>query len=454
MTENQWEQLLNAIEQEECILLLGPGISTMSKNGKTLPLTAAFAEELAVGGELKNTLQKRKKDFEADKIHDLSYIAERYLTIPGVTESYPARLAKDFYERHAEVTDVHRFLASLPFSLIINTSPDKLMIEAYREAGKEYIFDYYHFRDTRIRKLAEPERNETVIYNIFGSLAEEDDYKSVLVSERDCIKFATKVAQNNPPIPEFIKSKFVKSNPKSYLLVGFDYEKWYLKILFDSLEIKQHSQNHAIYSPKTAAFPVSKVNQQFFAEALRFHFVDKKIGEFTTELKDLYAATFGLNSVPEPPENPLKVVLINALEDDEMKTELLKYIGVLEQNGYIRIWHSGDILASTHIPTAFTSQLQQADIIMPLLSSDFFSQDEFYEPTEIAFERHSNPLESARLVPVVLRSCMWKDTPFKTIPNTLPDGGKPVKSWSWNPKEEAYKNVAEGLKKVVYEMLR
>ena len=212
MTNEQWEQLLNAIEQEECILLLGPGISTMSKNGKVLPLTAAFAEELAVGEELKVNLKKKNKDFEADKIHDLSYIAERYLTIPGTTESYPARLARDFYERHAKVTDIHRFLASLPFSLIINTSPDKLMVEAYKEAGKDFIFDYYHFRDTRIRKLAEPEQSETVIYNIFGSIAEEDDYKSVLISERDCIKFATKVAQNNPPIPEYIKSKFQCKN--------------------------------------------------------------------------------------------------------------------------------------------------------------------------------------------------------------------------------------------------
>ncbi|MFK7905319.1 MAG: SIR2 family protein [Chitinophagales bacterium] len=443
MTNEQWEQLLNAIEQEECILFLGPGVSTIQKEGKELPLTAAFAEELA------GILEEKNKEFEAEKVHDLSYIAERFLTLAGTTESYPARLAKDFYEQHAQVTDVHRFLASLPFSMIINTSPDKLIVEAYKEAGKEFVFDYYHFRDTRIRKIDEPERQETVIYNIFGSV--ENDYKSILVSERDSIKFATKVAQNNPQIPEFIKSKFVKTNPKSYLLVGFDYEKWHLKILFDSFEIKQHSQNHAIYTPETAAFPVSKANQQFFAEALHFHFVDKKMGEFTTELKDLYAETFGLNSEPEPPEHPLKVVLIGAIEDKLMKEELLKYIGILEQNGYIDIWHSGKILASTHIQNTFEARLKEADIVLPLLSSDFFNTDEFFEAIEIAFERQAN--QSARVVPVVLRSCMWKDTPFKKMPDVLPDGGKPIKSWSWNPKEEAYKNVAEGLKRVVYEIL-
>ncbi len=121
MTHEQWEQLLNAIEQEECILFLGPGVSTPQKNGKNMPLTAAFAEKLA------KVLVKKNKEFEANKINDLSYIAERFLTIPGTTESYPARLAKDFYKEHAQITEVHRFLASLPFSLIINTSPDKLI---------------------------------------------------------------------------------------------------------------------------------------------------------------------------------------------------------------------------------------------------------------------------------------------------------------------------------------
>ncbi|MEZ4886647.1 MAG: hypothetical protein R3E32_18105 [Chitinophagales bacterium] len=96
MNSDQWQQLIKAIEQRECILLLGPGISTMQKGGEEMPLTTGFSHELA------KKLKENDTAYEADKINDLSYIAERYLTIPNATETDPAYLANKFFKKHTD----------------------------------------------------------------------------------------------------------------------------------------------------------------------------------------------------------------------------------------------------------------------------------------------------------------------------------------------------------------
>lgn len=441
MNSNQWEQLVKAIEQKECVLLLGPGSSTSSIGGKEQPLITAFSHELA------KELEENGREFEASKINDLSYIAERYLTIPNTTETDPAYLAKRFFKRHSQLTDIHRFLAKLPFSLIINATPDKSIVHAYREAGKEFIFDYYHFRKNTVKETPEPTNGETLIYNVFGSI--EDDYKSVLISERDYIKFTSKVVERKPRISTKITSQF--EDPKFYLLVGFDYEQWYLKLLFYIFKVRRYNK-HAVYTPKSTAFPISLPNQQFFEDALNFKFVEEDIGAFTSNLKKLYEETYGKNGEPEPPEAPLQVVLLSAIEDTALKRELLKYIRVLEQKAYINIWHSEMIVASSNTKREIEKRLKTADIILPLVSADLFASDELFEQMDLMFQQQQN--QQAKVVPIVLRSCMWKDTPIANMDLVLPEQGKkPVKSWFWNSADDAYKNIAENFKEFVFEYI-
>ncbi|MFK7908520.1 MAG: SIR2 family protein [Chitinophagales bacterium] len=441
MNSDQWQQLIKAIEQRECILLLGPGISTMQKGGEEIPLTTGFSHELA------SVLKENNTAYESDKINDLSYTAERYLTIPNATETDPAYLANKFFKKHTRLTDMHHFLAKLPFSLIINVAPDRLIADAYKEAGKDFIFGFYNFRKNTEKDIPEPQNGETIIYNIFGSI--EDDYKSVIVSERDYIKFTSKVVERKPRVPTIITSQF--EDPKFYLLVGFDYEQWHLKLLFHIFKVRNYP-HHAVYTPQTAAFPISTPNRQFFADALNFKFVDKGISEFTTKLKNLYEESYGKNGEPEPPEKPLQVAIIAADEDRDLKRELLKYIGIMEQNAYITIWHSDQILASSNTNKVIREQLQKADIILPLVSADLFTSDALFEQLRIAFERHQN--ETAKVIPIVLRPCMWQDTPLAKMLFILPEQGKkPVKSWFWNSAEDAYKNIAENFKQFVFDQI-
>jgi len=64
-----------------------------------------------------------------------------------------------------------------------------------------------------------------------------------------------------------------------------------------------------------------------------------------------------------------------------------------------------------------------------------------------ALERHEN--DEARVIPVIVRDCNWRIAPFAKL-QALPKEGKAVKKWP--DKDAAWRNVAEGIERVVEEM--
>jgi internalin A len=64
-----------------------------------------------------------------------------------------------------------------------------------------------------------------------------------------------------------------------------------------------------------------------------------------------------------------------------------------------------------------------------------------------ALERHEKG--EARVIPVIVRDCNWCIAPFAKL-QALPKDGKAVKKWP--DKDSAWRNVAEGIEKVVAEM--
>lgn len=84
-----------------------------------------------------------------------------------------------------------------------------------------------------------------------------------------------------------------------------------------------------------------------------------------------------------------------------------------------------------------------------LISPDFVNSDYCYETETIrALERHHR--KEALVIPIIIRPCLWSETPFKVI-QALPTDGKPVTSYVNT--DEAWLNIAEGLLKVVNEIL-
>jgi hypothetical protein len=66
-----------------------------------------------------------------------------------------------------------------------------------------------------------------------------------------------------------------------------------------------------------------------------------------------------------------------------------------------------------------------------------------------ALKRHE--LGDARVIPVILRHCDWHEAPFAKL-QAVPKDATPVTSKSWSDMDEAFKDVALGIRKVVTQL--
>jgi len=117
----------------------------------------------------------------------------------------------------------------------------------------------------------------------------------------------------------------------------------------------------------------------------------------------------------------------------------------------IDVWHDGDITAGTAWEQEIKQHLNNAKIILLLISPDFISSDYCYG-TEMqrALERHKQG--EAKVIPVILRPVEgWEKVPPGDIQlgrlQALPKDALPVTKWP--SLDDAFFNVVEGIRKAV-----
>jgi len=143
---------------------------------------------------------------------------------------------------------------------------------------------------------------------------------------------------------------------------------------------------------------------------------------------------------------PLKLFLSYAHEDEELADRLKAHLAGLVRSGLIDIWYDRRIQPGADWSAEIARELEQADLILFLLSADFLDSD-YCSQVEArrALERHLEG--SARVVPIFLRPVELAETPFRDIQG-LPHDAKAVTEWA-NP-DQACRQIAEG----IYRMAR
>jgi len=135
--------------------------------------------------------------------------------------------------------------------------------------------------------------------------------------------------------------------------------------------------------------------------------------------------------------------------DEEAKNALLKHLGPLTRLRLIDSWHDRKIKAGEEWDKTISSKLDQADIILLLVSIDFINSEYCYDiELEKAMERHE--AGTARVIPIILRPCLWNHASFAKL-QALPKDAKAIAAWA--DKDEALENVADGLMQVAKELL-
>ena len=135
-------------------------------------------------------------------------------------------------------------------------------------------------------------------------------------------------------------------------------------------------------------------------------------------------------------------------KDDRYRQKIDEHLSLLKRQGLISSWYDHKITAGKNLDEEIARQLERAQIILLLVSSAFIASDYcFCTELQRAIERHRAGL--TRVVPIIVKPCDWKSSPFGKL-KALPRDGKPITTW--NTQDEAYFNIAVGIREVIKEL--
>jgi len=141
----------------------------------------------------------------------------------------------------------------------------------------------------------------------------------------------------------------------------------------------------------------------------------------------------------------VRIFICYAHRDEPLLKELIKHLSPLWQEGVIDVWDDRQIRAGSEWEQEITKRLNEAHIILLLVSPDFLASALVYSRVlNQALSRHYR--QEARVIPIILRQVYWKKAPFGRL-QALPKDAQPVTSW--RNLDEAFFDVEEGIRKVV-----
>mgnify|MGYP001584729133 FL=1 len=132
-------------------------------------------------------------------------------------------------------------------------------------------------------------------------------------------------------------------------------------------------------------------------------------------------------------------------ENEDMRNELEKHFSVMKRNGLIDSWYDRRILAGEEFDPGIMENLENSQIVLLMVSSDFLASDYCYEKEMLrAIDKHDK--KELVVIPVILEPCDWKQAPFGKL-KALPTDGKPISKFA--NMNDAYLEVVEGVKEVI-----
>src|SRR5437660_5533170 len=136
--------------------------------------------------------------------------------------------------------------------------------------------------------------------------------------------------------------------------------------------------------------------------------------------------------------------------DEALREQLEKHLSLLQRQGLLSTWHDRAIQPGNTWAREIDDHLNQAEIILLLVSASFLASDYCYEnEMRRALERHQRG--EARVIPIILHPCDWSSAPFSKL-QALPRNARPITTWA--NQEEAFADVARHLHHILERRMR
>jgi len=438
-----WKKLAQAIRQQRCVLVLGSGVCC-DFEAQSIPMSSRLAVHLS------DQIKEYKNDNNLLDNETLSHVAKVYEDTPFENKRFSdlharqhlCKTIEDFYAEHKNLKfRFYEELAKMPFHIIINSSHYDFVSRAFRGVGKGVKERYFHYKapihNTNLN-LLEPTVRTPWVYNLFGSI---EDTQSLVITETDKIHFVETIMQGEPEasLPTDLRS-MLKREGLTFLFMGFDFEEWHLRILLHVLELDKQDATIAIQNPEN----INKFTQFLYEKHFFVNFYNGQELDFIRKLDE---------AMKHPPkvekadnQKGKQLFIMYDERDEEWRDDLEKHLAMLRRNDKIDIWHEGKLQAGDVINDTIAQQIEEADIILLLVTTYFLASDKLYEnQLRQALARHEN--SEVCIIPVLMSPCSWEDASFVNLFTILPRDTQPVSRKE--DKLKALKDTVEEVNEII-----
>jgi len=340
LDEDYWDTLILAIQQQQCILMLGPDASVEQSGDSFVPCTEVLADEMVdkINSKVEWNIVLNPTNF--------MQVSQYYSMIYG-RKALESKIRTFYQQRQHETCHVHQLLSSLPFYFIITSTPDQMFYNALKEAGKDPLTAYYHFQgEQNVDSITMGTEKNPLIFNLLGKIDYSDPLvsKSLVLTEDNLMSLLVTLYTDERPLPANVKSELMGNKDKCFLFLGFGFKHWYLRILLYALKLgKQESYSFALEE-------ISRISKNYINEFHRtiiyfqktdykIQFIDCDMDSFVSELNRRFKQATPLCKPKKKDASQIRedapVVFICHANEDKDKAEDL--YGKLKDAG-LRPW--------------------------------------------------------------------------------------------------------------------
>lgn len=394
--EDKWRDLIDALQQKSCILLLGPDTAGEEVDEKSQPFSKILAYHL-----LEDFNQRIKQD---DNIIKLAEVSQYYSA--GMGRINLEKTVCSFYEQRRPLcSQFHLDLAALPFYFVITASPDYMFYEALKQNNKMPIVTRYHFKGKNPSMVQMGTVERPLLFYLYGTIDEPD---SLVLTENDSLNFKTSIISKKP-LPDRIISE-LQAPDKSFLFLGSDLKQWYLDILPHILTLSGgNNLSFALEEFKSQYTNELKYSGFFFQQnANTFHSFKNNLNEFAKELKKRYEEiTFNAGgTTPDELKKAPRVFICHANEDREQAANIYKKMRLAGLKPWL---DKENLRVGEHWDEVIKKAIKkEIDYFLVLQSNQLVNKIEGYVNKEIyeARERQKEFRSGIRfIIPVKIEDC-------------------------------------------------
>ncbi|MDQ3812909.1 MAG: TIR domain-containing protein, partial [Armatimonadota bacterium] len=127
--------------------------------------------------------------------------------------------------------------------------------------------------------------------------------------------------------------------------------------------------------------------------------------------------------------SPLKIFISYSHKDEPFKNELVTMLAGLQRRGIVDAWQDRRIEAGDEWNTSIQDAMNDCDLALLLVSPDYLASRFIQEAEQPTLLQRRQEMQ-LRVIPIIVRPCLWQSEPVLKDLQAVPKNGKPIITFS------------------------